>query len=470
MAAIRSITIEATDPAAANAFYDRAFGLGDTVRTRPRRAHDRLPRVHAVARWCRSRAPSTASIGTALDAGATTLKPAKKSFWGYGGVVQAPDGTIWKVATSAKKDTGPATRDVDNIVLLLGVIDVRATKQFYVNHGLTVSEELRREVRRVRQLLVPGQAGAVRAQGRRQGRRRRPGRLRLAPRRRRHRGRTVHRPGRLRLGAGPGLRLRNAEVRGQAAAESPQYAHQSADDHGVLVELVAGVALGWGGREQGGQAGVTSRGGDVAEVGGPTDGAGVFGSQLVLDEQRGQPTEQGERLDLATRRGRVVAEHGERVLQQVDPVGTEGGAAHDHGRQPRVAAHDLPSLMGDGEQVGLPVSTGRRQVVRLRGAVGHQVEQVLAIGHVAVQRGGAGAQDGRDAAHGYGLQALAVGQFHCGCRDLGATALAGRPIVACSGHIQITGSCCPAICHLPCRPRPYRSRTVFANDVRETAR
>lgn len=51
-------------------------------------------------------------IGTALEAGATPLKHVKKSLWGYGGVVRAPDGTIWKVATSSKKDTGPATRQV----------------------------------------------------------------------------------------------------------------------------------------------------------------------------------------------------------------------------------------------------------------------------------------------------------------------------------------------------------------------
>ncbi|MEV4183148.1 hypothetical protein AB0J28_17120 [Streptosporangium canum] len=56
---------------------------------------------------------SSAAIGAALDAGATSLKSATKSFWGYGGVVQAPDGTIWKVATSEKKDTGPATRQID---------------------------------------------------------------------------------------------------------------------------------------------------------------------------------------------------------------------------------------------------------------------------------------------------------------------------------------------------------------------
>src|SRR5213075_167773 len=86
--------------------------------------------------------PSTvdALVRSALDAGATELKPVRKSFWGYAGVVQAPDGTIWKVATSSKRDTGPATRAVDEVVLLLGVDDVRATKQFYADHGLPVGK------------------------------------------------------------------------------------------------------------------------------------------------------------------------------------------------------------------------------------------------------------------------------------------------------------------------------------------
>ena len=54
--------------------------------------------------------------------------------------MQAPDGTIWKVATSSKKDTGPATRQIDDIVLLLGVADVKASKQFYVDRGLAVAK------------------------------------------------------------------------------------------------------------------------------------------------------------------------------------------------------------------------------------------------------------------------------------------------------------------------------------------
>ncbi len=80
-----------------------------------------------------------AFLDAAVDAGAEVIKPAAKSLWGgYGGVVQAPDGTIWKVATSAKKDTGPVTREIDEVVLLLGVDDVKATKRFYVERGLTV--------------------------------------------------------------------------------------------------------------------------------------------------------------------------------------------------------------------------------------------------------------------------------------------------------------------------------------------
>ncbi|MEV8411686.1 glyoxalase, partial [Streptomyces niveus] len=54
------------------------------------------------------------------------------------GVVRAPDGTIWKIATSGKKDTAPVTRDYDELVLLLGVGDMKASKRFYVEQGLTV--------------------------------------------------------------------------------------------------------------------------------------------------------------------------------------------------------------------------------------------------------------------------------------------------------------------------------------------
>ncbi|WP_040785872.1 glyoxalase [Nocardia pneumoniae] len=137
---IDSVILEAPDPAAAAAFYAAAFDLGDKLRVRASQAPTTGFRGFILSLVVSQ--PSTVDnlIGTAVDAGATTLKPAKKSFWGYGGVVQAPDGAIWKVATSSKKDTGPATRQVDEFVVLLGVDNVKATKQFYLDRGLTVAK------------------------------------------------------------------------------------------------------------------------------------------------------------------------------------------------------------------------------------------------------------------------------------------------------------------------------------------
>lgn len=140
MAAIDSVVLEVADPAAAEDFYAAAFGLGDAVRVRATEAPTTGFRGFTLSLVVSQPGTVDSLLRSALDAGATTLKPAAKSFWGYGGVVQAPDGAIWKVATSAKKDTGPATRQVEEIALLLGVGDVRASKRFYVERGLTVAK------------------------------------------------------------------------------------------------------------------------------------------------------------------------------------------------------------------------------------------------------------------------------------------------------------------------------------------
>lgn len=140
MTSIESVTLEVPDPAAATAFYDAAFGLGPRVRVRASDAPTTGFRGFTLSLVVAQ--PSTVSslIDSAVEAGATTLKPAEKSLWGYGGVVQAPDGAIWKVATSAKKDTDPATREVDKIVLLMAAADVAASKRFYVDRGLAVGK------------------------------------------------------------------------------------------------------------------------------------------------------------------------------------------------------------------------------------------------------------------------------------------------------------------------------------------
>jgi predicted lactoylglutathione lyase len=140
MTGIQSLVLEVEDTAAAESFYKEAFELGDVLSVRESSAPTSGFRGFTVSLVVSQPGTVDALVRSALDAGASELKPVKKSFWGYAGVVQAPDGTIWKVATSAKKDTGPATREVDEVVLLLGVEDVKATKQFYADKGLSVGK------------------------------------------------------------------------------------------------------------------------------------------------------------------------------------------------------------------------------------------------------------------------------------------------------------------------------------------
>jgi uncharacterized glyoxalase superfamily protein PhnB len=140
MAGISALVIEADDATAAEAFYKEAFDLGDTLRVRESQAPTSGFRGFTLSLVVSQPSTVDALARSALDAGATEVKPAKKSFWGYGAAVQAPDGTLWTIASSSKKDTGPATREVDEVVLLLGVEDVKATKEFYVSRGLAVGK------------------------------------------------------------------------------------------------------------------------------------------------------------------------------------------------------------------------------------------------------------------------------------------------------------------------------------------
>jgi catechol 2,3-dioxygenase-like lactoylglutathione lyase family enzyme len=140
MASIEFVTLEVADPTAANRFYTTVFGLDTLVRLQALEAPTTGFRGFTMSLGVSQPADVNALLGAALDAGATPLKPAAKSLWGYGGVVQAPDATIWTVASSAKKDTGPATRQIDEIVLQLGVADVAASKRFYVDRGLAVAK------------------------------------------------------------------------------------------------------------------------------------------------------------------------------------------------------------------------------------------------------------------------------------------------------------------------------------------
>ncbi|MFE2263257.1 glyoxalase [Streptomyces griseosporeus] len=135
---LTSVTLEVADVESAQRFYS-AFGVNKRIGLRASEAPSTGFRGFTLALTVSGPATVDSFLQAAIDAGATVLKPAARSLWGYGGVVQAPDGTVWKVATSAKKDAGPATREIDEIVLLLGVEDVKAAKQFYVGRGLAVA-------------------------------------------------------------------------------------------------------------------------------------------------------------------------------------------------------------------------------------------------------------------------------------------------------------------------------------------
>jgi len=145
MTTIESITLEAADPTAADTFCTAAFGLDGQVRARASEAPTTGFRGFTLSLVVSQPSTVDALMGAAREAGGTELKPARKSLWGYGGVVRGPDGTIWTVASSSKKDRGPASREIDDLVVQLGVADVAASKRFYVEHGLEVAKSYGRK-------------------------------------------------------------------------------------------------------------------------------------------------------------------------------------------------------------------------------------------------------------------------------------------------------------------------------------
>lgn len=143
MATIQHVTIEADDPIAAQEFHARAFGELPWLRVRQGDAPSDGFRGFTLSLVVAQLSTVDALVDSAVEAGATPVKPASRSLWGYGGAVRAPDGTVWTVASASKKETGDAgstTRQVDDVVLQLGVEDVAASKEFYVGQGVPVAK------------------------------------------------------------------------------------------------------------------------------------------------------------------------------------------------------------------------------------------------------------------------------------------------------------------------------------------
>jgi hypothetical protein len=144
MTSIASIVLEGPEPALAEEFYAAVFGPDAPVRVRDSKEPTSGFRGFVLSPVVPRPADVDRLVDAAHRAGATVLKPATRSLWGYGAVFHAPDGAIWKVATSAKKDAGPPTGRIDSLVLLLGAEDVIASKRFYVDRGLPVAKSFGR--------------------------------------------------------------------------------------------------------------------------------------------------------------------------------------------------------------------------------------------------------------------------------------------------------------------------------------
>ncbi|UMG92125.1 glyoxalase [Nocardioides sp. TF02-7] len=144
MPVIDHLDLGAADLAAAEAFY-AALGVSGLVRVRAAETAPTGFEGFTLSFVLAQPGDVDMLVERALNAGATSLKPAKKSLWGYGAAFQAPDGTVCTVASSSKKDTAPATGRVDDVVLQLGVADVAATKRFYADRGFTVAKSFGRK-------------------------------------------------------------------------------------------------------------------------------------------------------------------------------------------------------------------------------------------------------------------------------------------------------------------------------------
>lgn len=142
---IRSVTLEVADTAAAQDFYATAIGPDERIRFAEATPATDGFRGFVLSLVVAEPAVVDSFYDAAIAAGAQSTKPAQKSLWGYGGAFRAPDGTVWTIASSSKKNTGAPLRVIDDLVLQLGVDDVAATKNFYTDHGLSVAKSFGRK-------------------------------------------------------------------------------------------------------------------------------------------------------------------------------------------------------------------------------------------------------------------------------------------------------------------------------------
>ncbi len=145
MLSINHLSLGTTDRDATAAFYRDALGLDDRVRVHT--DQDASSGFRGFTLGLDVSAPGYVDhlTAAAIGAGAVSVKPARRQFWGgYSGVIRTPDGAVVKIATSNRKNPDrseePALALIERVVLLLGVEHVGRAKDFYVSAGIAVAK------------------------------------------------------------------------------------------------------------------------------------------------------------------------------------------------------------------------------------------------------------------------------------------------------------------------------------------
>ncbi|WP_214367041.1 VOC family protein [Pseudonocardia sp. H11422] len=159
-----TITLGASDPQAARAFYTSAFSAGtigedvdlhDTGRLALRRLGELADEVgadpassgfrgHVLSAIVEGPAEVEGLLRAATANGAATVRPAKKKLFGeFTAVYRAPDGALWKLAAASKKNPGPVATPIKptETAIYLGVAAPKASKAFYEALGMRVDRD-----------------------------------------------------------------------------------------------------------------------------------------------------------------------------------------------------------------------------------------------------------------------------------------------------------------------------------------
>src|SRR5512132_1641633 len=175
--------------------------------------------------------------------------------------------------------------------------------------------------------------------------------------------------------------------------------------------------------------------------------------QLALDEPDDEEVHRRPDRPLGLQVDAQAAHGGRRELVLAQGVGAQRWRAKGNRCQPWVAKEHRAGVPREGGQVRPPVAR-RLQGVLAGDLVAHQLDELVLAAHVPVQRHRAGTERFGDAAHGEGVQPVAVGDGDRGPHDLLARKAAHAPArwALGAGPHQVKAIPTPGTAPLGCRP------------------